>query len=197
MDENNETKVSTEESETPVEEAPAEEPKSEPAVPYSRFKEVNDSVKSLKKELEALKSPKQIQGEDPEAKAEKYLTELTEKVLSRKEEAKRVTEQREREDFKEQVDETLLLNPDVKRADFIKFLEKDADELGVQNVGSAMKLYKRLEEATKGASDKTKKEIASKPGLPKSDVSGKPDYSKEDKGKSLGQIASEITRAIK
>jgi len=192
------------EGETTTEETSTEEKVEEQKVPYSRFKEVYDKSKKvdeLSAENQRLKEKKDDTGlseeEQKELKAELYLKNLTKKVL--KEEREETERQKAQEDrkFVEEVDDMVALNPEVKRTEFVKFLEEEVDELGITSVSGAMKAFKKLNSIKKEVAEETKEKINEKPGLPKSSTSqSQVDYTKEDKNKSLAQIAQEAKKSL-
>jgi len=174
----------------------------EKTVPYSRFKEVNDGRKQLEERIKTLEEKKQDTGlttdEKKELEAKQYLEKLVNETVEKREKTQKEKEEHETATFKREVDEILDLNPDVKRAEFAAFLEKEADKYGVESVKGAMTLYKDLQKLKTETTDKTKKEIAAKPkSLQPGGGGGEINWAEKDKGKSLSQIASEVIKDLK
>ena len=186
--------------ETSTEETTQEEQK----VPYTRFKQVYDKAKQVDELTAEIQRLKEKQGdvglndnEKKELEAKKYLKNLIKETLS--ESQSETEKQKEIADkkFSEEVDDVLALNTEVKRTDFLKFLEEEADELGITSVSGAMKAYRKLNSIKKEATEEAKDELNRKPGLPKSSSNkSEIDYSKEDKNKSLAQIAQEAKKSL-
>jgi len=177
---------------------PSSEPKVEKEVPYSRFKEVNDQLKSLKTEITKL-TQKEIRTElsDTEKKdldAKQYLKGLLEEVMNERESKTTQVEQAELAKFNQDVDEVLELNPDIKRDDFLKFIEEKADKYGVDSIKGAMLLYKDFNQTVEGTKQSVKKELASRPKFPTSE--GVSIAKVDDSGKSIWQIAAEAAREL-
>ena len=195
-DETTEETQSTEESSTSETTTDDKKTDSE-VIPASRFKEVYRQMKEAERKLEAHEQPKDDKtAGDKEAQARNYLKGLTKEALA---EAKREQAEAEANDyakFQDEVKEVLDINTDVKKQEFLTFLEKEGDDYS--SVEAAMKVFKRLAETAKDASDKARKSIAVKPGLPKSEGMGgeksKEEIQEADKGKSLHQIAQEAIR---
>lgn len=184
-----------EEKETPAESSPE---KPEQTVPYERFKEVNDALKTVKEEIESLKNQKNETGLSEEQKkeleAKQYLKKILTETLEEREKETKSKQEQELKEFKGQVDDVLDLNPDVKRSDFEKFLEDEGDDFS--SVKSAMKQFRKVNNLSKEVAEKTKKEIEAKPGLPSHEGGeGKKTYP-DDQNKSLRQIAEEIGRDL-
>lgn len=175
--------------------------KEEPSVPYSRFKEVNSKYQELRGEIDALKQTKKDGGLTPEQQkeldAKSYLKNLLRETLEEDRMTKATQEKLEQDKFESEVDDMLIANPSIARKDFIEFLEKDADKFGVTTVTGAMNLFKELQGVSKEASEKTKRDIQAKPGLPKAQAPGAAsNYAELDKGKSLRQVVDEITNSL-
>src|SRR3990167_5527575 len=167
----------------------------EHSVPYERFKEVNDKLNTLKEEISSLKSQKRSDGlspeEEKELQAKTYLEKLTRETLDKVSKEKSEAETREQKEFEKEVGDILLVNTDVKRAEFLDFIDKKADSYGIKSVEGAMKLYRDINNLSKEGLEKAKKELQGKPGFPSSE--GKPSsVPAEDKGKSIHQIAAEV-----
>lgn len=173
----------------------------EKTVPYSRFREVNEKMRDLETEIQSLKTQKAEDGLTPaqtqELQAKQYLKNLLKETI---EEEKKTTEEMERQQqqiFEKEVDRVLSLHSNVKKDDFLKFIEEKGDEYGITSVSGAMKLYKDLQAIKEETSEKTKRSLSSKPSLPKSEGSGGQQYQEfSDKHKSLRQIAEEAIREL-
>lgn len=179
-----------------VEETPGEPSTPEQTVPISRFNEVYKKTKELEQEVGTLKSKggEQLTPEQQkERQAEEYLSKLTEKVLERRESAKKEAEAKEQKEFEGEVDDVLAIHTDVPRDEFLKFIEKKSDEYGIKSVKGAMKLYKDLGKLKSETEDEVKENFTRKPNLPKSEgTSFKPPA--DDSGKTYEQIQQEIER---
>ena len=171
----------------------------EKAVPYTRFKEVNDKMKTLEGEIAALKTQKSDGGLNPEQKkeleAKTYLKNLLKETLDETKSAESEKKQAELAKFNQDVSEILSVNADVKKDDFLKFVEEEAATYGIKSVDSAMKLYRKINNLSKEVSEKTKKELLGRPKLPEHEGGGKQEPS--DAGKSLWQIADEVIKGVK
>jgi len=181
-----------EEQDVNKEETPTEEPSpAEKTVPYSRFKEVNEKAKELEQKLETAKTSTTPQAKTKEEQAEEYLSKLTEKALDKREAAQKAAQAKEKKEFNAEVDDLLSVHTDVKKDEFLKFMEENGDKYGVKSVKGAMSLYKDLVVLKKNTAEETKDSLSKKPGLPKSE--GIPGSGKtyDDKGKTLEQIKEE------
>lgn len=152
----------------------------EKTVPYSRFQDVNKKMRDLEDEVESLKkeSTKETTTEDKETKSEEQ---KIKDVLSKLASEKSDKEKSEQRQFERQVDDTLELNPSIKRADFLKFMEEKAETYGIKSVEGGIKLFKDL--------GNVKEET--KPGdkaLPKSEGFGDKGTSYDVEGKSMNEI---------
>lgn len=171
----------------------------EKTVPYSRFKEVNDKMRGLERDISSLKAAKSAgelsEEQQKELKAKEYLKGLLKETIEEQKKQTAEEEAKEQTLFEQEVEEALLANTDVKRAEFLKFIEEEGDDYS--SVQAIMKGYKRLAETSKTASEKTKKELAGKPSLPTSEGGGgeKP-AAETDKGKPLWQIAVEAAKEL-
>ena len=167
----------------------------EKVIPESRFREVYGKMKNLEREITTLKEGKKegtlTEEQSKELQAKQYLKGLLKETLEEEKTAVETREKEQLESFKEQVNSILDVHTDVKKGDFLKFLEDEGDDYA--SIAAAMKGYKRLHETAKEASEKTKKDLSKKPGLPSSEGSGggKTNYADSDKGKSMYQIAQE------
>lgn len=169
---------------------------SERTVPYSRFKEVNEKAKITEQELQTLKS-KQPEILTPEEQKEKqaknFLKKLVKEQLKEEADAKKATETKKQKEFESNVNDALAINTSIDRAEFLKFIEKDANKYGITTVKGAMKLYKDMNKIKDDTTDEVKENLSNKPRLPKSKgvADTTPDYS-GDKEKTYDQVVSEI-----
>ena len=182
-----------------VEETPEVESSTpEQTVPISRFNEVYKKTKDLEQEIGTLKtkgSEEQLTPEQQkERQAEDYLSKLTEKVLEKRETAKKEAEAKEQREFEGEVDDILAVHTDVPRDEFLKFIEKKSDEYGVKSVKGAMKLYKDLGKLKSETEEETKENLSRKPNLPKSEGTSSLKTPADDSGKSYEQIQQEVER---
>lgn len=158
----------------------------------SRLKEYEQKLK----ELEDSKSTGASPDKEKELQAKSYLKSLLKEVTEEEKKALERAEREQQERFERDVDEALLLNTDIKRAEFLKFIKDEADQYGVQTVQGAVTLFRRFQDVASSASEKTKKDLSKKPGLPASDGSGEaPAY--KDEGKSLYDIVNEAKKELK
>ncbi len=172
---------------------------SEKMIPESRFNEVYGKMKTLEREIGTLKEGKRdgtlSEDQQKELQAKEYLKGLLKETLSEQERTKQEQEQQEVREFKDKVETVLAIHTDVKKDDFLKFLEEEGDDYA--SVDAAMKVYKRLSETAKDASEKAKQSISKKPKLPSSEgTGGSVDYAESDKGKTMWQIAQEAAREL-
>lgn len=179
-------------SKNPPEGDPSAPPKSnEPEnVPYHRFKEVNAKVRDLEQQLKSLNNKPSTPGaEDKEAQAKSYLKGLLRETLEEQKKLEVETKQKEQDAFNNEVDKTLELNADVKRADFLKFIKEKSDSYGITSVAGAMKLYRDFNNLSKESLEKAKKDLSAKPRLPNNEGGGS-GGGKNSYGSSLQEIAS-------
>ena len=177
-------------------------PEPEKTVPYPRFQEVYRKQKELEQEIGTLKEQKKTEGLSPEQQkeleAKQYLKRLVVEALEESKTSQIQTEQKEQVRFEREVDEILEIHPDVKRNDFLKFVEEKSDAYGLESVKGTMKVYLDLQKAGKEGSETTKENILRKPGLPSSEggksVQGPPS---EDKNKSFGAVVQDILKGLK
>ena len=188
------------EEETP--ETPKEESSTaEQTVPYERFKGVNDAKKELETEVKTLKEsqPDKLTPEQQKEKqAEEYLSGLVKKELDKKADAETQAEKTEQKEFDEQVNEVIDANSDIKRADFLKFIEDNDKEFEFSSVNSALKVYKALNTTAKDAKAEGKEDILNKPELPSSEA-GKVESTeppKEDANRTIGQVVQDIVKGM-
>ena len=186
----------------------AEEPKGEPSapeepktVPLGRFQEVYKNLKEVTKEVEALKE-RQKEGattpeQDKELQAKQYLKGLLKETLKEQEETSEREKAKEETQFAEEVDEVLTFEKDIKKDDFLKFIEDNSEKYGITSVKGALQLYKDFGSLSKEELEKAKKELARKPGLPKSDGGSFEKNLVDDSHKTLQQIAEEAAKSIK
>jgi hypothetical protein len=165
-------------------------------VPVSRFKEVYREKKELEQKVSSLEAKKEeTPDEKKELEAKTYLKNLQKEVLKEMEEEKVRASKEELTKFNQQVEDTLVINTDVKKAEFLKFIEEEAEHYGIESVDGAMKLYRKFNDLSKEVADKTKKDISSKPKMPTHEGGGKPAY--DDGNKSLYEIANEAKKELK
>ena len=174
----------------------------EKTVPYERFHEVIEKTHELENQIKELKEQKATNKgispeQEKELQAKTYLKNLLRETLSEQESAKKQEDEREAREFKQNVDEVLSANADVKRSDFVKFLETKADSYGVKSVHGAMQIFRDLNNLSREAAEKAKKDIAAKPGMPKSEGDGAKGYRETDKGKPIWQIAEEAKKELR
>ncbi len=181
-----------------VEETPGEPSTPEQTVPISRFNEVYKKTKELEQEVDTLKSKggeEQLTPEQQkERQAEEYLSKLTEKVLERRETARKEAEEKEQKEFENEVDDILAIHTDVSRDEFLKFIETKSNDYGVKSVKGAMKLYKDLGKLKSETEDEVKENFTKKPNLPKSEGTSSLKTPADDSGKTYEQIQEEIER---
>lgn len=182
--------------ETPEEESSTPE---ERTVPYERFKEVNSKLHQTEAEVQSLKTQKRDEGLTPEQEkelqAKTYLKNLLKETITDVEKERSQQETEEQKSFEREIDDSLLINSDVNRADFLKFVENKADKFGITTVTGAMLLYREMNNLSKESADKAKRDVLRKPGLPSSDGgSGTRKY--DDSGKTMSQIAEEAKRDL-
>lgn len=184
------------------EETPSESStdKADKSVPYARFKEVNDQLKEMKSRIDSLQTKEDKGSITPEEKkeldAKNYLKNLFKEVMTEEEKMKSEKEKQESVAFNKEIDSLIELHPDIKRADFVEFIDKNSDKYGIQSVKGAMALYKDLNNIKTSAKEAGKKEIINKPKFPSSDsgMAAKPNY--DIKGKSLHDIAREAAEEL-
>ena len=169
-------------------------------VPLERFNEVYGQLKDVRKEIDSLKTEKNKGGLTPdqekELQAQEYLEKLIVKTIDKKEQTTKQAQEQEQKEFESSVDSTLSLNPDVKRPEFVAFLEKEADKYGVTTVEGAMNLYKQLNKTVLEAAQKAKEDLRKKPDSLQNEGSGGKKLP-DDSGKSLNQIADEAIRGLR
>jgi len=175
----------------PIEETPAEEPSTPEPVPYQRFKDVNDKNKDLEQQLEEAKATTPP-AKTKEEQAEEYLSKLTEKAIEKREAAQKAAKTKEQKEFNSEVDDLLAVHTDVKKQDFLKFIEDNGEKYGIKSVKGAMSLYKDMGDFKTKTTEEAKESLSKKPGLPKSEaIPGSTGTPADDKGKSLEQIKEE------
>lgn len=179
--------------ETSTEDAPSEEKKGE-TVPIKRFNEIYRKGKELEEENEKLKKVPEgtlTEEQQKEGKAKDYIKGLVREAQKEVKDETTQIEAKEQREFASDVDDVLEENPDVKRTEFLKFIE---DKSGIYDLNSpkgAMKVFLDLQTTSKDSADKTKKDMKRKPNLPSSEAAPSEPGSPDDKGKSFSQIAQE------
>ena len=183
-----------------AEDSPPQESKGE-TVPIGRFNEVYKETKELKEEVAALKGKAEPGTQTPEAQkeadAEKYLDNLLDKRLDARETAAKEATAKEDTELKESIDNTLSINTDVKREEFLKFMEEKRDTYKFQSVEGAMSIYRDMNNLTKEVQEKTKEDMGDKPSFPKTEGAPSGGETIDDSGKTLQQIANEAVSAKK
>lgn len=166
----------------------------EQMIPQSRFKEVYGKMKELEREISGLREAKKEGGlseeQTKELQAKTYLKNLLKETLAEERSRETQEEKEELAQFKDEVNELLSIHTDVKRDDFLTFLEEEGDDYS--SLAAAMRGYKKGNEKEKAGGEKAKQDLSRKPKLPSSEGSGGSTYDPDkDKGKSLWQIAQE------
>jgi len=187
----------SEESSTSDKETPAEE-KGE-TVPINRFKEVYRREKETAKELSDLRKDKaepKTEAQTKEVEAKSYLKGLLKEVRDEEKVQQDGIDSQEQRDHEEKVEETLEANPDVKRSDFLKFMEDKSSEYELTSVKGAMKVFKDLQSTSKETAEQTKKEEARKPSHPKSEGAAVDSAAPtDDSKKSFAEITQEAIKS--
>lgn len=196
-----ETDVKEEGTEETPETTTEESSTTEQTVPYSRFKDVNDDKKELETEVKTLKEsqPDKLTPEEQKNKlAEEYLSGLVKKEIDKQTETDTQTEKAEQKEFDEQVNEVLDANTDIKRPDFLKFIEDNDKEFEFSSVNSALKVYKALNTTAKDAKAEGKEDILNKPELPSSEAGNveSTEPPTEDANRTLGQVVQDIVKGM-
>lgn len=171
----------------------------EKTVPYERFKEVNDKFRSLEAEISSLKTQGKKEGglsaeQEKELAAKTYLKGLLKETLEEQNKTKTEQEITEQKQFESEVTDILIENSDVKKKDFLEFIEKNSTKFGIQSPKGAMELYKHLNEVKKSAVEEERK----KPGMPSHEGgANRIEPKAEDKEKSFSQITNEIHKELR
>lgn len=170
----------------------------EQPVPYNRFKEVVDKVKDLEEKLSKgqPQSPPASDKEQQERQAKDYLKGISREALKElKDEEAREAKAAEAQ-FRDDLDDELALNPDVKKAEFLKFYEDKKATYGFTSVRNAIAVFKDVgpvlaSEAAKAARDR-------KPDMPGQGGSGKAPAGPpaEDSKRSYHQVLEDAKRAL-
>lgn len=176
------------------------ETKTEQAVPYDRFKQVNDQKRELEERIQDLEKKDSTGSLTPEQQkelqAKTYLKSLLSETLEEQKKSQEAAEKAEQRKFEQDVDDQIVANPEVKRAEFVKFLEKEGDDYS--SVSAAMKGFRRLNETAKEAAEKTKENFERKPKMQTSQGAGGGAFSEppaEDKDKSFWEIARDAMKS--
>lgn len=182
--------------ETTTEESSTTEEKT---VPYDRFKEVNDSKKGLEEEVKTLKDsqPDKLTPEqEKEKQAEEYLSGLVKKEIDKNVKTQKDAEVAEEQEFNQDVQDVLDENQDIKKADFLAFIEKEGDNFA--NVKGAMSIFKQIGSKTKDAKAEGQEEERSKPELPSSEGGAVEftDPPPEDKNRTLSQVVQDVVKGM-
>ncbi len=171
----------------------------EKTVPYDRFKEVNEAKKGLETEVKTLKDsqPDKLTPEqEKEKQAEDYLSGLVSKELEKKEQAKKETEVKEEQQFNQDVQDVLDENQDIKKPDFLAFIEKEGDNFAT--VKGAMSIFKQLGKTAKTAKAEGIEEEQAKPELPSSEggTIESTEPPKEDANRTLSQVVQDVVKGM-
>lgn len=176
--------------------------KTDQHVPYDRFKEVNDQKRELEQRVEELQQQKSSgtlsPEEQKELQAKEYLGKLLDERIEARNKATADAEKAEQKKFENDVSDVLSAHTDVKRSDFVAFLEKEGDDYS--SVASAMKGYLRLGETAKEAAEKAKDNQERKPKMPNSEGAGGGSFAEPpeaDKSKSFWEVAQDAMRGVK
>lgn len=186
-----------------VEETTTEEDTStseEKTVPEARFQEVYKKGKETEKELDALKQQQTKEtptGDNKEAQAEEYLSKLVDKRLTAREESETKQEKKETDEFNNSVDDTLAVHTDVKKDDFLKFIEEKGEKYGIKSAGEAMEIYRDMNNLAKETEEETKENLSTRPTLPSNEGTPSTETKHDDSDKSIEQIAEEAAAEIK
>lgn len=163
-------------------------------IPEQRFNQVYGKMKVLEREISTLKEGKRegnlSEEQTKELQAKEYLKGLLKETLEEEKSHQSKAQKEELEKFQDEVNDVLSIHTDIKKQDFLEFLEKDGDDYS--SIPSAMKGYKRLLEKENTGAEKAKQNLSKKPSLPSSEGSGgAPTLHEGDKNKSMWQIAQE------
>ena len=116
----------------------------EKVIPESRFREVYGKMKNLEREITTLKEGKKegtlTEEQSKELQAKQYLKGLLKETLEEEKTAVETREKEQLESFKEQVNSILDVHTDVKKGDFLKFLEDEGDDYA--SISPPIKRYK-------------------------------------------------------
>ena len=164
-------------------------------VPLNRFQKVNEEKKALAEEVKSLKDQSKKEQtlsdqEEAEKKASDYISKKVEERLEAREKKQKETEDDEQKKFEEDVTEILDVFTDVKRKDFLKFIEDNDEEMEFVTVKAAMATYRKINDLSKEAEDKVKDDLDAKPSLPKNE-GVKAETPPDDSNKTLQEIVNE------
>ncbi len=180
--------------ETPTEESPASEEKT---VPYDRFKKVNEERKEAVEENKSLKEkPKEETQPDAEKQAKEYLSGLVDEELEKRDKQKVQTETDEQTKFESDVTELLDVHTDVKKDDFLKFIEENDEELEFSSPKAAMATYRKVNNLSKEAEEKVKDDLEQKPSLPRNE-GVKTEAPIDDSQRSLEEVVQDSIKDLK
>ena len=171
----------------------------EKTVPYDRFKEVNDSKKGLEEEVKTLKDsqPDKLTPEqEKEKQAEEYLSGLVKKELDKSTKVQKDAEVAEEQKFDRDVQDVLDENQDIKKADFLAFVEKEGDTF--TTVKGAMSIFKQIGKTAKTAKAEGIEEEQAKPELPSSEggTVESTEPPKEDANRTLSQVVQDVVKGM-
>lgn len=175
----------------------------ETVVPVERFNQVYGQMKNLERDIASLKEQKGegtlTAEQQKELQAKTYLKGLLKETLEEQKKAESEAEKAEQAKFESQVNDIIAANPDIKRSEFLSFMEKEGDDYS--SVNAALKGYQRLKTAEKEGGEKAKDALEKKKNaaLPGSEGAGSASNQPppEDKNKSLWQIAQEAAASLR
>jgi hypothetical protein len=168
-------------------------------VPIGRFEEVYGKMKDLEQEISSLKFQGKEKGglsaeQEKELAAKTYLKNLLKETLEEEKKGQAEQEIKEQKEFEQEVADILIVNSDVKKKDFLDFIDKNSEEFGIESVNGAMKLYRHLETVKKSAAEEERK----KPGMPAHEGgAARIEPKAEDKDKSFSEITNEIHKELR
>ena len=130
-------------------------------VPLENLQAVQAEKIRIEGELKELKDKPGVtkeEVEDKEQKAEKYLETLVGKVFDKREQAAKENTTKEENQFETDVNNVLSIHTDVKRDDFVKFIEEKGEKYHVTSVEGAMQIYRDINKLTGEAKEEGKKD---------------------------------------
>ena len=196
-----ETKVDSTEEKSKDESSSDSSTDKDKVIPYDRFSTVVKERNELREQLSKGEIAKkdEVKTLTPEEKkeidAKTYLKNLYKEVMTEEESQRKQKEEQELKTFNSEVNSALELNLEVKREDFLKFIEEKSKSYGVKSITGAMALYKDLNKSVLEAKDQGKKEILNRPKTPVNE--GQSSVKSDDTGKSFYQLAQEAKQLIK
>ena len=153
-------------------------------------KELEEKVSTLEKETPEKLTPEQIQ----EKQANEFIEKKIDEGIAKRETAQKEADTKKEEGYTQSVQDSLDENQDVKKADFMEFLEKQGDSF--TSVKGAMDVFKQLGSAAKDAKAEGQEEERSKPDLPSSEgeTAEITEAPPEDANKSFRQVIAEAMK---